>query len=47
LPLPFRLERPLLATGGHMKNTVALAWDERILISPHIGDLGHARGLER
>lgn len=46
LPLPCRLEQPVLATGGHMKNTIALAWDDRILISPHIGDLGTARSLD-
>lgn len=44
--LPFRLERPLLAVGGHMKNTVALAWDDRVVISPHIGDLDAPRSVE-
>ncbi len=29
-----------------MKNTVALAWDDRIVISPHIGDMGSARSLD-
>lgn len=43
LTLPFRLKEPLLAVGGHMKNTVALAWDERIVISPHIGELDSLR----
>jgi hydrogenase maturation protein HypF len=43
--LPFRLKQPLLAVGGHMKNTIALAWDSRIVISPHIGDMGNARSL--
>ncbi len=43
--LPFRLSEPLLALGGHMKNTVALAWDDRVVISPHIGDLDTPRGL--
>ena len=28
-----------------MKNTVALAWDDRIVISPHIGDLDAPRSL--
>jgi hydrogenase maturation protein HypF len=46
LELPFRLPRPVLATGGQMKNTVALAWDSRVVISPHIGDLGTIRSLE-
>ncbi|BAU48741.1 hydrogenase maturation protein HypF [Sulfurifustis variabilis] len=45
LDLPFRLARPVLATGGHMKNAVALAWDERVVVSPHIGDLGTPRSL--
>jgi len=44
--LPFSLPQPLLATGGHMKNTVALAWDRRIVLSPHIGDLDSARSRD-
>ena len=44
--LPFSLERPVLAVGGHMKNTIALAWDRRIVVSPHIGDMGNARSLQ-
>ena len=44
LTLPFRLKEPLLAVGGHMKNTIALAWDDRIVISPHIGELDSLRG---
>jgi hydrogenase maturation protein HypF len=43
--LPFRLVQPVLATGGHMKNTLALAWDDRVVMSPHIGDMGNARSL--
>ena len=45
LTLPFTLDRPLLAVGGHMKNTVALAWDDRVVVSPHIGDLDAPRSL--
>ncbi len=44
--LPFTLAQPLLAVGGHMKSTVALAWDRRMVVSPHIGDLGSLRSLE-
>ena len=44
--LPFSLERPVLAVGGHMKNTIALAWGNRIVVSPHIGDMGNVRSLE-
>ncbi|MHB8256933.1 MAG: carbamoyltransferase HypF [Acidiferrobacterales bacterium] len=43
--LPLRLERPLLAVGGHAKNTVAIAWEDRVVISPHIGDLGSPHSL--
>jgi hydrogenase maturation protein HypF len=43
--LPCFLEKPVLAAGGHMKNSVALAWQDRIVISPHIGDMGTARSL--
>jgi hydrogenase maturation protein HypF len=46
LSLPFSLDEPLLATGGQMKNTFALAWEDRIVISPHIGDMDSMRSLE-
>lgn len=43
MPLPFTLEQPLLAVGGHTKNTLCLAWQDRAVISPHIGDMGSLR----
>ena len=39
------LEEPTLAVGGHMKVTVALAWDNRVVVSPHIGDLDSPRSI--
>jgi hydrogenase maturation protein HypF len=45
LTLPRPLRDPVLAVGGHMKNTVALAWHDRVVISPHIGELDSPRGL--
>lgn len=45
LELPWELRRPLLAVGGQMKDTVALAWDRRVVVSPHIGDLDAPRSL--
>ncbi len=45
LTLPVTLEAPVLAVGGHMKNTIALAWQNRVVVSPHIGDMGTARSL--
>ncbi len=42
-PLPVTLERdnssPILALGGHMKNTVSLSIGKEVFISQHIGDL--------
>jgi len=46
LELPFALKQPVLALGGQTKNTVCLAWGERAVVSPHIGDMGSARSLE-
>ena len=46
LPAPWRLEHPVLATGGQEKVTVALAWEDRVVVSPHIGDLGSVRGAQ-
>ena len=46
LPGSRALAQPLLAVGGHMRCTVALAWDRRMVVSPHIGDLHSPRGLD-
>lgn len=45
LSLPRALPEPVLAVGGHLKLTVCLAWDERAVVSPHIGDMGTPRSL--
>ena len=45
LVLPFELEKPVLAVGAHMKNTVTLAWGRRAVLSPHIGEMHAARSL--
>lgn len=46
LTLPWRQRRPLLAVGGHMKATVALSWDDRVVVSPHIGEMDSPRSLD-
>jgi hydrogenase maturation protein HypF len=46
LELPMSLSQPVLALGAHTKNTIALAWNNRVVISPHIGDLGSVKSLE-
>lgn len=55
-PRPIRLgmESPtILATGGHLKNVVALAMHQQVILSAHIGDLdnvlawgAHRRAIE-
>jgi hydrogenase maturation protein HypF len=44
-PLPFQCPRPLLATGGHLKNVFALGQGRAAVLSHHIGDLGEYAAL--
>jgi hydrogenase maturation protein HypF len=46
LELPFTLDTPLLGVGAQMKNTIALAWGKRCVLSPHIGDLDSPRSRQ-
>tara|TARA_R110002153_G_scaffold176611_1_gene329835 strand:- start:8 stop:1714 length:1707 start_codon:yes stop_codon:yes gene_type:complete len=39
LTLPYYLDEPVLGVGANQKNTVSLAWKNRLVVSPHIGDL--------
>jgi len=43
--LPWRLNEPVLAVGGHMKGTLALGWGKRVVVSPHIGEMDNPRSL--
>jgi hydrogenase maturation protein HypF len=48
-PLPVLLKEPLpaiLAVGGHLKNTVALAVHDQVCLSQHIGDLETTLALD-
>jgi hydrogenase maturation protein HypF len=46
IDLPWRQRMPTLAVGGHMKGTVALSWDDRVVVSPHIGEMDSPRSLK-
>jgi hydrogenase maturation protein HypF len=45
LTLPWRQPEPVLAVGGHMKGALALSWDDRVVVSPHIGEMDSPRSL--
>ena len=47
-PLPVTVRRalpPLLAVGGHLKNTVAVSRENDVILSQHVGDLETAKAL--
>ncbi len=37
--LPFKLDNKVLALGANQKSTVAIGFDDVVILSPHIGDL--------
>ncbi|MCD2452223.1 carbamoyltransferase HypF [Methylicorpusculum oleiharenae] len=41
--LPSVVDYPVLAVGGQLKNTVAIAFNNRLIMSPHIGDMDSLR----
>ena len=45
LRLPWTQKQPVIAVGGHMKGTVTLSWDDRAVVSPHIGEMDSPRSM--
>jgi len=45
LTLPWRQPAPVIAVGGHMKGALALSWEDRVVVSPHIGEMDSPRSL--
>ncbi len=45
IKLPFKIDKKILAVGGQKKNSLSLAYDDTIIISPHIGDLGSLKSF--
>lgn len=47
-PLPVKikgLDKPVLAVGGHLKNTIAVNKNDNVFISQHIGDLENIESI--
>ncbi|WP_448588308.1 carbamoyltransferase HypF [Thermocrinis sp.] len=46
ISLPYKLPKRVLAVGGMLKNTFALAWEDRVFISQHVGDVENYQTLK-
>ena len=46
MTLPFEAPRKILAVGANQKNAIALAFGNRLVVSPHIGDLGSVEAFD-
>lgn len=46
ITLPFELKRRVLAVGGMLKNTFALGFKDRVLLSQHVGDVENLSTLQ-
>lgn len=46
LALATPLDAPLLAVGGQDKANIAIGFDDRVIVSPHIGDLSTPRAFD-
>lgn len=46
MTLDYSIEKPILALGGHTKNTIALGFDNRIIVSQHIGDMAGKKSIQ-
>jgi len=46
ISLPWQQPEPVICVGGQQKTTIALSWDKRAVVSPHIGDMDSPRSLQ-
>jgi len=46
IKIPFKLEKNVLALGANQKSTVAIGFDNEVILSPHIGDLDTIESVE-
>ena len=43
--LPTKVTKKILAVGAHQKNSIAIAFDDKVILSPYIGDLDSLEAL--
>ncbi|MDF1877338.1 carbamoyltransferase HypF [Sulfurimonas sp. SAG-AH-194-L11] len=46
IELPFALKEKVLALGANQKSTIAIGFENQVILSPHIGDLDSISSLE-
>ncbi len=46
IKLPFRLKKNILAMGANQKSTIAIGFEDQVILSPHIGDLDSIGSVE-
>jgi hydrogenase maturation protein HypF len=46
IKLPFKITKKILALGANQKSSIALAFDDKIVLSPYIGDLDSINSIE-
>ncbi len=46
IELPYKLDKKVLAVGANQKNTIAIGFDNKVILSPHIGDLDGIKLIE-
>lgn len=44
--LPFKLRNKVLAAGGFYKNTIAIGFEDKVIMSQHIGDIGTVDAID-
>jgi len=44
--LPFKIDKKILALGAMQKDTISLAFDNKLILSPYIGDLDSIKSME-
>jgi len=46
IKLPFKSKKKILAVGANQKNSIALIFEDTLILSPHIGDLNSLEAFE-